>query len=71
MIYIRQLSLNDNSLSLHLDEVETILKEKVIHFLVLNETKIDETYEGESLQTEGFKLLWNDRNRKEDTFQIH
>ena len=32
-------SINVNSLSLHLDEVDLSLKEKGIHFFFINETK--------------------------------
>ena len=42
---------------MHLDEVETLLKEKGIHFLALNETKIDENYVDEALKIEGSNFL--------------
>ena len=35
------LSLNLNSFLLHIDEIKTLMKEKSIHVLALNETKLD------------------------------
>ena len=56
-------SLNINSLMLHVDEIHTILKEKDIHFLALNETKLDDTCSDAIVNVEGYKFGRLDRNR--------
>ena len=70
-------SLNINSLMLHVDEIHAALKERGIHFLALNETKLDDTCSDALLNIEGYKFGRLDRNRNEggaafycrDTFQ--
>ena len=56
-------SLNMNSLLPHLDEIELLLGEKGIHFLSLNETKIDDTLSDNLFKIEGYELRRLDRNR--------
>ena len=56
-------SLNVNSLLSHHDEIASLIKEQGIHFLALNETKIDENCSSELLQIEGYKLERLDRSR--------
>ena len=52
-------SLNINSLMLHVDEIQTVLKEKDIHFLALNETKLDGgTCSDAILNIEGYKFFF-------------
>ena len=48
---------------LHVDEIHTVLKEKGIHFLALNETKLDITCPDSILNIEGYKFGRLDRNR--------
>ena len=56
-------SLNVNSLLSHHDEKVFLVKEKGIHFLALNETKIDKNCSSELLYMEGYKFERLDRNR--------
>ena len=56
-------SLNINSLLSHHDEIVSLIKEQGIHFLALNETKIDENCSSEVLQIEGYNFESLDRNR--------
>ena len=56
-------SLNVNSLLSHHDEIALLVKEQGIHFLALNETKIDKNCSSESLHIEGYKFERLDRNR--------
>ena len=56
-------SLNINSLLPHVDEIQTVLKERGIHFLALNETKLDDTCSDAILNIEGYKFGRPDRNR--------
>ena len=56
-------SLNVNSLLSHHDEIALLVKEQGIHFLALNETKIDKNCSSESLHIEGYKFEGLDRNR--------
>ena len=56
-------SLNVNSLPVHKDEVETLLKDQGIHILALNETKIDDNYPSDLLQLDGYRFVRYDRNR--------
>ncbi len=57
-------SLNANSLLSHYDEIASLIKEQGIHFLALNETKIDENCSSELLQIDGYKLERLDRYTK-------
>ena len=56
-------SMNVNSLLPHLDEIELLLKDNGIHFLSLNETKIDDTLSDNLFKIEGYKFRRLDRNR--------
>ena len=56
-------SINVNSLLPHLDEIELLLKENGIHFLSLNETKIDDTLSDNLFKIEGYNFRRLDRNR--------
>ena len=56
-------SLNVNSFLSHHDEIVSLIKEQGIHFLALNETKIDENCSSEVLQIEGYNFERLDRNR--------
>ena len=56
-------SLNVNSLLSHHDDIALLVKEQGIHFLALNETKIDKNCSSESLYIEGYKIERLDRNR--------
>ena len=56
-------SLNVNSLLPHLDEVGLLLREKGIHLLSLNETKIDDSLSDNLFKIEGYELRRLDRNR--------
>ena len=56
-------SLNVNSLLSHHDEIALLIKEHGIHFLALNETKIDESCSNELLQIEGYRFERLNRNR--------
>ena len=56
-------SMNVNSLLPHLDEIELLLKDNGIHFLSLNETKIDDTLSDNLFKIEGYKFRILDRNR--------
>ena len=55
-------SLNVSSLPAHKDDVETLLKDKGIHILALNETKIDDSYPSDLLQIDGYRFVRHDRN---------
>ena len=63
---------------LHVDEIHTVLKERGIHFLALNENQLDDTCsDAQILNIEGYKFGRLDRNRNgggvafycKDTFQ--
>ena len=56
-------SMNVNSLLPHLDEIELLLKDNGIHFLSLNETKIDDTLSDNLFKIEGYIFRRLDRNR--------
>ena len=56
-------SINVNSLSLHLDEIKCLVKEKDIHILALNETKLDKDISDRVLEIEGYSFERLDRNR--------
>ena len=56
-------SMNVNSLLPHLDEIELLLKDNGIHFLSLNEAKIDDTLSDNLFKIEGHKFRRLDRNR--------
>ena len=56
-------SLNVNSLMSHFDETVSLIKEQGIHFLALNETKIDENCTNELRHIDGYKFERLDRNR--------
>ena len=47
------MSLNVNSLPLHIDELKDSMKEKSIHVLALNEKKLDEKIASELLRIDG------------------
>ena len=49
-------SLNINSLLPHVDEIQTVLKERGIHFLALYETKLDDTCSDATLNIEGYGI---------------
>ena len=56
-------SLNVNSLLSHHDEIVSLIKEQGIHFLALNETKIDENCFSKVLQIAGYNFERLDRDR--------
>ena len=56
-------SLNINSLLLHKDELASILLEKGIHIMALNETKLDKKMPKNILAIPNYKLEREDRNR--------
>ena len=56
-------SLNINSLVLHKDELASILLEKGIHIMALNETKLDKKMPKNILAIPNYKLEREDRNR--------
>ena len=56
-------SMNVNSLLPHLDEIDLLLKDNGIHFLSLNETKIDDTLSDNLFKIEGYIFRRLDRNR--------
>ena len=56
-------SLNVNSHLSHHDEIVSLIKEQGIHFLALNETKIDENCSSEVLQIAGYNFERLDRDR--------
>ena len=56
-------SINVNSLSLHFDEIKCLVKEKDIHILALNETKLDKDISNKQLEIEGYRFERLDRNR--------
>ena len=56
-------SINVNSLSLHLDEIKCLVKEKDVHILALNETKLDKDISDRVLEIEGYSFERLDRNR--------
>ena len=49
-------SLNVNSLLLHIDEIKNLIKEKSLHVLALNETKLDGKIASDLLQIDGYTL---------------
>ena len=56
-------SLNVNSLLLHIDEIKKLMKEKSIHVLALNETKLDDNIASDLLRIDGYTLYREDRTR--------
>ena len=56
-------SLNINSLLLHKDELASILFEKEIHIMALNETKLDKKMAKYLLEIKSYKFEREDRNR--------
>ena len=56
-------SLNVNSLLLHIDEIKKFMKEKSIHVLALNETKLDDNVASGLLRIDGYALYREDRTR--------
>ena len=56
-------SLNLNSSLPHIDEMKILVKEKSIHVLALNETKLDDKIAGDLLRIDGYTLYREDRAR--------
>ena len=56
-------SLNVNSLLLHKDEIKNVVKEKSLHVLALNETRLDDKLAGDLLQLDGYTLYREDQTR--------
>ena len=56
-------SINVNSLLVHIDEVRQLIKDKGLHILAINETKLDETIADSLLGVEGYALHREDRKR--------
>ena len=56
-------SLNVNSLLLHIDEIKNLVKEKSIHVLTLSKTKLDDKIALDLLQSDGYTLYRDDRTR--------
>ena len=54
--------ININSVRYKFDEIKELLTDKIVDFLVIAETKIDQSFNDNLFQVEGFKMFRRDRN---------
>ena len=64
-------SLNVNSLLLHIDGIKNLIKEKSIHVLTLNKTKLDDKMASDLFRIDGYTLYREDRARNGEGVAVY